>query len=106
MSEANPEIAVIFSSQLASEHAAAYPSMAEKMVALAKAQPGFLRVESARGADGFGITVSYWADEASVAAWKANTAHLVAQEKGKTDFYESYNVLVATVNRQYTHPAP
>ena len=30
------------------------------MLELARQQPGFLGVESARGEDGFGITVSYW----------------------------------------------
>ena len=35
------------------------------MDALAAAQPGYRGVDSARGADGSGITISYWADEAS-----------------------------------------
>jgi hypothetical protein len=37
-----------------------YSSMADRMVELAAGQPGFLGVESARGAGGLGITGSYW----------------------------------------------
>lgn len=48
-----------------------YGAMADAMVQLAAEQPGFLGVESARGTDGFGITNSYWKDEASIVAWKA-----------------------------------
>lgn len=57
--------AVIFSS-LRIPNDNGYARTAERMVELAKLQPGYLGVESARGADGFGITVSYWKDEASI----------------------------------------
>jgi hypothetical protein len=63
---AAPYYAVIFSSTLR-ENPAGYVETAERMVELAKTMPGFLGIESARGADGFGITVSYWKDEAAIA---------------------------------------
>jgi hypothetical protein len=46
-----------------------YEAMAEKMLELAAQQEGYLGVESVRGADGFGITNSYWGSLASIAAW-------------------------------------
>ena len=52
-----PYYAVVFSSQR-TEGDNGYDKMAERMVELAASQPGFLGVESVRGADGFGITVS------------------------------------------------
>ncbi len=55
-----PYYAVIFSS-LRTDGDASYAQMADRMVELAAQQPGFLGAESTRGADGFGITVSYWA---------------------------------------------
>jgi heme-degrading monooxygenase HmoA len=79
--------------------------MAEKMVALAARQPGFLGVESARGADGLGITVSYWRDEASIAAWKRDSEHQQAQRGGKETWYADYQVRVARVERAYGLPA-
>jgi len=52
-----PYYAVIFTS-VKKENAKGYEQMAEKMVTLAKQQPGFIGVESARNE--IGITVSYW----------------------------------------------
>lgn len=74
-----PYYAVVFSSARTPIDDAAYRKMSDRMVELARQQPGFLGVESARGADGLGITVSYWSDMESIANWKANTEHLVAQ---------------------------
>jgi heme-degrading monooxygenase HmoA len=95
-----PYIAVIFSSQR-TESDLGYGVMADRMVELAKAQPGFLGVESARDAKGFGITVSYWKDEASIAAWKADTEHAVAQRLGRERWYATFRLRVCRVEREY-----
>ncbi|HEY8708169.1 MAG TPA: antibiotic biosynthesis monooxygenase [Burkholderiaceae bacterium] len=95
-----PYYAVIFSStRTAGENG--YDTMADRMVALAAGQPGFLGVESTRGADGFGITVSYWASLDAIATWKAHAEHRVAQETGKTRWYLNYELRVARVERAY-----
>jgi heme-degrading monooxygenase HmoA len=79
-----------------------YAAMAEEMQALASRQPGYLGVESVRDAStGRGITVSYWADDASARAWKQVAEHLVAQERGREQWYASYSVVVAEVTRSY-----
>lgn len=75
--------------------------MSERMTELAAGQPGYLGVESARGTDGFGITVSYWASLEAIAAWKANAEHKIAQESGKTFWYEHYELRIARVERAY-----
>mgnify|MGYP000895474747 CR=1 FL=1 len=95
-----PYYAVIFSSQR-TEGDHGYAAMAEEMVALALAQPGCLGAESARGPDGFGITVSYWESEAAIAAWKADARHLVAQRLGIERWYAHYELRVAKVERAY-----
>ena len=100
---APPYYAVIFTSQR-TEGDRGYGSMAERMVELAARQPGFLGVESARGADGFGITVSYWSSEEAVAAWKAHLEHQPAQEAGKRVWYAGYQVRVARVERDHGKP--
>lgn len=51
-------VVIAFISQRADEDPA-YERMASRMLELAQAQPGFLGVESVRGADGLGITLSY-----------------------------------------------
>jgi heme-degrading monooxygenase HmoA len=73
--------------------------MAQRMDALAAQQPGYLGVESAR--DGLGITVSYWRDLASIRAWKAHAEHLLAQQTGRSTWYNDYRVRIAKVERDY-----
>ncbi len=97
---APPYYAVIFTS-LRTEGERGYGSMAEKMVSLAAQQPGFLGVESVRGAEGLGITVSYWDSLEAITNWKANTEHRVAQETGKKVWYSDYQLRVAKVERDY-----
>ena len=98
--DAGGYFAVIFSSRRANADPA-YDEMAVRMSELARNQPGFLGIESVRGADGNGITVSYWTTEAAIAAWKENTEHLLAQERGRNEWYASYDVRIARVERAY-----
>lgn len=95
-----PYYAVIFSSRRSGGDQG-YERTAERMVELASEQPGFLGGESARGADGFGITVSYWVSEAAIAAWRAQTEHRVAQESGRARWYEHHEIRVARVERAH-----
>ena len=95
-----PYYAAIFSSTLADD-AEGYSTMADRMVALAKEQDGFLGVESAsRTSEGFGITVSYWRDLESIRKWKAQSEHAVAQKMGRGAFYKNYRLRVARVERE------
>ena len=95
-----PYYAVIFTSKrTAGDHG--YGAMAERMVDLGSKYDGFLGIESARGADGLGITVSYWRDEAAIAAWKRDTEHQKAQRAGQQAWYADYEVRVAKVERAY-----
>lgn len=93
-----PYYAVIFTSQR-TDGDNGYSEMAEKMLALASQQSGFLGVDSVRATDGFGITVSYWESEEAIMRWKQNAEHLMAQEKGKRIWYQDYRLKVAKVER-------
>jgi heme-degrading monooxygenase HmoA len=95
-----PYLAVIFSNQR-TDGDQGYGAMARRMVELAQEQPGFLGVESARDAEGFGITVSYWKDEAAIANWKAHAEHAVAQRLGWDRWYADFQLRVCRVERQH-----
>ena len=95
-----PYFAVIFTAQR-TEGEQGYGAMADHMLVLAAQQPGYLGVESARDAAGFGITVSYWTSEEAIRAWKANSEHQVAQQAGKRTWYADYALRVAKVERAY-----
>ncbi|MBD0779452.1 antibiotic biosynthesis monooxygenase [Maribacter sp. ANRC-HE7] len=93
-----PYYAVIFTSNRTSgDHG--YVAMGQKMEDLARQQPGFLGFESAR--DEIGISVSYWESLQDIAHWKSNTDHLLAQEKGRSDWYARYKVRICLVEREY-----
>ena len=93
-----PYYAVIFTS-LRTEGDQGYAKMAEEMETLARKQPGFLDIESAR--DGLGITVSYWASLEAIADWKANMDHKQAQKNGIKTWYSWYKVRICRVEREY-----
>jgi heme-degrading monooxygenase HmoA len=91
-----PYYAVIFTSiRTAADNG--YGAMAQRMEELAAQQPGFLGVESARGE--LGITVSYWDSVAAIAAWKQNAEHLVAQQRGRDEWYAAFRLRVCRVER-------
>jgi heme-degrading monooxygenase HmoA len=96
-----PYYAVIFSSLRNVRPDDRYDETAKRMLELAATQPGFLGVDEAR--EGVGITVSYWADEGSIAAWKRNADHEFAQYEGRTRWYDEYQLRIAKVERAYGH---
>lgn len=93
-----PYYAVIFTSTR-TEVDEGYGATGDRMVELAAQQPGFLGVESARGEDGLGITVSYWESEEAIANWRRHAEHGVAQGKGRSQWYDEFLTRVAKVER-------
>ncbi|MBV7268956.1 antibiotic biosynthesis monooxygenase family protein [Winogradskyella luteola] len=106
MKENVPYYAVIFTSTQ-TEETEGYTEMANKMEALAKQQKGYLDIDSARNntstalSASLGITVSYWESLEAIKNWKANTEHLFAQQKGREQWYNWYNVRICKVEREY-----
>ncbi len=97
-----PYYAVIFSNQRTNDNMELYEEVAQAMVTLATSQPGSLGVESTRDAEGFGITVSYWKDRASIDAWREHVDHLAAQRLGRERFYRIFSVRIARVEADRT----
>ena len=93
-----PYYAVIFTSRRTAD-VDGYDDTAAAMVTLARQQPGFLGIESAR--DALGITVSYWDSLDAIAAWKQHCTHLIAQQRGRDTWYAAYQVRICKVERQY-----
>lgn len=93
-----PYYVVIFTSTQ-TDDTEGYSEMAEKMETLARHQEGFIGIESARNT--IGITVSYWKSLEAIKNWKANTEHLLAQQKGREQWYNWYNVKICKVEREY-----
>ena len=94
-------IAVIFLAMRSSKDEEGYQKAADEMSALAKKQPGYCGEDHARSEDGLGITISYWADDASAKAWRDNTHHKAIRERGRGIWYDYYTLHVARVERSY-----
>lgn len=95
-----PYWVVIFSSRRNAQPDDGYDQTAQQMMTLAAQQDGFLGVEDAHSE--IAITVSYWADEASIAAWRRNADHAFAQYEGRTRWYDAYELRVGRVERAHS----
>lgn len=98
MKNFNPYYAVIFTSTQ-NENIKGYTEMSKKMETLAQKQTGYLGMDSARNS--VGITVSYWESLDAIKHWKANSEHLLAQQKGREYWYDWFNVRICKVEREY-----
>jgi heme-degrading monooxygenase HmoA len=94
-------IAVIFVNQRTGADDAGYQAAAVAMDALAKEQNGYRGIDSVRSADGAGITVSYWENEAAAKAWRDNSDHAAIRDAGREHWYSSYSLHVTSVGRSY-----
>lgn len=78
--------------------------MAARMEELAARQPGYLGLESTRGSDGLGITVSYWESPDDAHRWGRHTDHRRAQQLGRAEWYLAFETRVATVAGDFVSP--
>jgi heme-degrading monooxygenase HmoA len=99
-------IAVIFIAMRSDEDEVGYARAALRMDELAAQQPGYLGIDSVRGADGLGLTVSYWVDEASALDWKTNAEHVAVRALGRDRWYRHYRLIVTQVFRSYAWVRP
>ncbi|MBT2369507.1 antibiotic biosynthesis monooxygenase [Streptomyces sp. ISL-10] len=95
-----PYYAVVFTS-VRRDDPQGYAETAVRMNELVREVPGFLGYESAKTPGGLGISVGYFRDTDSIATWQRNLEHQQAQRRGRAEWYESYSVHVAKVERSY-----
>jgi heme-degrading monooxygenase HmoA len=93
--------AVVFTSQRTAQESEQYETMAGRMLELARTMPGFLDVESARGDDGLGITVSYWTSLEDIRRWREHAEHQTAQQLGRDRWYAWYKLRICHIESEY-----
>jgi heme-degrading monooxygenase HmoA len=99
-------IAVIFIAQRTLDDELGYRTAANAMNQLAAKQTGYIGMESVRGNDGLGITISYWANETAAKAWRDHSDHAAIREAGRDRWYSHYHLHVAEVTRSYDWVKP
>jgi heme-degrading monooxygenase HmoA len=93
-------VVVVFRSRLSAEAGEDYSEMAMEMLDSAKQMPGFVEFKSFKADDGERVSLVYWQDHETMAAWRSHTRHQVAQANGRAKWYSSYRIEVADVVRE------
>lgn len=78
-----------------------YSETNARMESLVKDVPGYLGMDHAQTPGGLGITVSYFRDAEALTEWRTNAEHRAAQERGRGEWYQSYTLHVAKVERSH-----
>lgn len=94
-------MSVIFIAQRTDDDDDGYAAAATAMDMLAAQQPGYLGMESVRGASGLGITVSYWRSDDAAKAWRDHSDHKAIRDTGRERWYSHYSLHVAEITRSY-----
>jgi heme-degrading monooxygenase HmoA len=96
-------IAIIFEVWPADGHKGDYLELAARLKVELERMDGFISVErfqSLTDPDKL-LSLSFWRDEAAVAAWRQYAAHRAAQAAGRAGIFRDYRLRVAAVVRDY-----
>lgn len=96
-------IAVIFEVEPAAGRAPDYLGIAADLRPLLDGIDGFISIErfESLAQPGKYLSLSFWRDEAAVAAWRAVGEHRAAQAAGRGGIFADYRLRVASVLRDY-----
>jgi heme-degrading monooxygenase HmoA len=96
-------IAVIFEVEPAPGRRDAYLSIAAGLRPMLDGIDGFISIErfQSLGDPGRILSLSFWRDEAAVAAWRTTAEHRAAQTAGRGGIFSGYRLRIATVVRDY-----
>ena len=96
-------IAVIFEATPSGDGRQSYLDLAAVLAPRLVGIDGFVSIErfGSLTTPGKLLSLSFWRDEAAVAAWRGLDAHRAAQAKGRGGVFADYRIRVATVLRDY-----
>ncbi|MFD4672674.1 antibiotic biosynthesis monooxygenase family protein [Lentzea sp. NPDC058450] len=95
-----PYYAAIFTT-VRTQDQTGYAETNARMEELVRDIPGYLGMDHAQNPGGLGITVGYFRDAEALEQWRTDAEHRVAQKRGRADWYESYTLHVAKVERSH-----
>ncbi|MEZ4798266.1 MAG: antibiotic biosynthesis monooxygenase [Flavobacteriales bacterium] len=77
-----------------------YSDMDEQTMEAVSKLPGFLGYESARVSP-FGMFISYWKDLDAINAWRTDSLHAEAKQKGRSTWYTAYRSVVCKIEETH-----
>jgi heme-degrading monooxygenase HmoA len=81
--------------------AEAYQQAFEDMLGKVSEMPGFIGIDGYSGEDGSELAVARFESKEAVVAWREHPDHVRTRARGHTEFFDAYEIIVATPWRQY-----
>jgi heme-degrading monooxygenase HmoA len=96
-------IAVLFEAWPAEGRGAHYLDLAAALRPELDTIDGFVSIEryASLAEPGKLLSLSFWRDEAAVAAWRNSAAHRITQAEGRSGVFADYRLRIAEVVRDY-----
>ena len=79
----------------------AYDALNEQMYGIVQTMPGFIAAQSYASSEGEELGMIRFASLEALRAWREHPDHVIAQQRGKSEFYASYMIEVCEVVRAY-----
>jgi heme-degrading monooxygenase HmoA len=58
--------------------------------------PGFVDIQAYAGEDGSELAVARFESADAIARWRDEPAHVATRERGHSEFFDSYDITIAT----------
>jgi heme-degrading monooxygenase HmoA len=95
-------VIVLIHTQLrADANLVAYEQLDARMTALVQTMVGFVSVTGYASDDGDQVAMIRFTSLEALRAWREDPEHVVAQQRGRDEFYASYRIEVCEVVRAY-----
>lgn len=92
------QVVTVFRNRLRPAARESYDAELSLVAALATEMSGFVETKTFIAEDGERATIVTFADEASHRAWAEHPRHRAAQQRGVSDYYETYSIAVGTTS--------
>jgi heme-degrading monooxygenase HmoA len=79
-----------------------YQRTFEHMLELVSQVPGFAGIEGYSGEDGSELAVARFESPEAIAEWRDHPEHVRTRQRGREEFFASYDITIATIGRQYS----
>ncbi|MFC9336010.1 antibiotic biosynthesis monooxygenase family protein [Arthrobacter sp. NPDC057009] len=78
-----------------------YEATFARMLELVAEIPGFISIEGFSGADGSELAVAQFESAAAIEEWRDHPEHVRTQQRGRDEFFESYEIRISTMWKTY-----
>ena len=93
------QVVTVFRSRLSGLADDEFHELADVILELAQAMPGYVDYKTFAAEDGERATLVTFADDESQRGWRTQVDHAAAQRAGRDRFYSDYNLQVCTCTR-------